>query len=130
MPTLPEEYLTLIMRFAPIFSKRIWHHVQMLVTGEILVRRKRTVTSVLRNVCRLAQHRQRDGRHGHRILYLSADGQARLTRGHVGIVALVLPPEVHAVRNCLSRSRPVPPGTPGSAPKAPAHRCAVNGLLC
>ncbi len=48
MPTLPQEHLTLIMRFAPIFCKRIWHHVQVLVTGEILVRRKRTVTSVLR----------------------------------------------------------------------------------
>ena len=48
MPTLPEEYLTLIMRFAPIFSKRIWHHVQILITGAILAPGKRTVTSVLR----------------------------------------------------------------------------------
>jgi hypothetical protein len=48
MPTLPEEYLTLIMRFAPIFSKRIWHYVQVLITGAILAPGKRTVTSVLR----------------------------------------------------------------------------------
>jgi len=48
MPTLPEEYFTLIMRFAPIFSKRIWHYVQVLITGAILAPGKRTVTSVLR----------------------------------------------------------------------------------
>lgn len=48
MPTLPEGYITLIMRFVPIFSKRIWHHVQILITGAILAPGKRTVTSVLR----------------------------------------------------------------------------------
>jgi len=48
MPTLPEGYLTLIMRFAPIFSKRMWHYVQVLITGAILAPGKRTVTSVLR----------------------------------------------------------------------------------
>jgi len=36
------------MRFAPIFSKRMWHYVQVLITGAILAPGKRTVTSVLR----------------------------------------------------------------------------------
>ena len=48
MPTLPSEYLTLIQAFAPIFSERIWQHVQVLVMGAILAPGKRTVTAVLR----------------------------------------------------------------------------------
>jgi len=48
MPTLAGEYPTLIMRFAPVFSKRIWHYVQVLITGAILAPGKRAVTSVLR----------------------------------------------------------------------------------
>ncbi len=48
MPTLPNEYLTLILAFAPIFSKRIWDHVQVLLLGAILTPNQRTVTAVLR----------------------------------------------------------------------------------
>ena len=48
MLTLPSEYLTLIQAFAPIFSKRIWSHIQVLVLGAILAPGKRTVSAVLR----------------------------------------------------------------------------------
>ena len=48
MPTLPSEYITLIEVFAPIFSKRIWKHIHVLIVGAILAPGKRTVTSVLR----------------------------------------------------------------------------------
>ena len=48
MLTLPSEYLTLIQAFAPIFSKRIWSHIQVLVLGVILAPGKRTVSAVLR----------------------------------------------------------------------------------
>lgn len=48
MLTLPTEYLTLIQVFAPVFSKRIWQHVQILILGAILAPGKRTVTAVLR----------------------------------------------------------------------------------
>src|SRR5512135_1297171 len=48
MLTLPSEYLTLIQVLAPIFSRRIWHSVQILVIGAILAPGKRTVTAVLR----------------------------------------------------------------------------------
>lgn len=48
MHTLSEEYLTLIATFAPIFSRCIWHQVQVLVAGAILAPGKRTVTAVLR----------------------------------------------------------------------------------
>jgi len=48
MLTLPNEYLTLIVTFAPVFSHRVWRHVQILLIGAILAPGKRTVTSVLR----------------------------------------------------------------------------------
>lgn len=48
MLTLPAEYLALILPFAPIFSRRIWEHVQVLLMGAILAPGKRTVTAALR----------------------------------------------------------------------------------
>jgi hypothetical protein len=48
MPTLSAEYLTLILTFAPVFTKRVWQHVQVLLTGAILAPGRRTVTAALR----------------------------------------------------------------------------------
>jgi hypothetical protein len=47
MLTLPQEYCTVITTFAPIFSRCIWSHVQVLLVGAILAPGKRTVTAVL-----------------------------------------------------------------------------------
>jgi hypothetical protein len=56
MLTLPSEYLTLIQVFAPLFSKRVWCHIQVLVIGAILAPGKRTITAVLR-IMGLSQER-------------------------------------------------------------------------
>ena len=48
MLTLPSNYSTLISTFAPVFSKRVWQHAQVLLQGAILAPGKRTVTAVLR----------------------------------------------------------------------------------
>jgi hypothetical protein len=56
MPILSAEYLTLIVAFAPVFTKRVWQHVQVLLTGAILTPGKRTVTAALR-VMGLSDHR-------------------------------------------------------------------------
>ncbi len=48
MLTRPGEYLTLVLAFAPLFSKRIWNHIQVLLLGAILTPSQRTVTAVLR----------------------------------------------------------------------------------
>jgi hypothetical protein len=48
MLTLPKKYDTLISTFAPLFSKRIWAQIQVLIVGALLAPGKRTVTSVLR----------------------------------------------------------------------------------
>lgn len=57
MCVLPREVLTVIVRFAPLFSKSVWAHAQVLLIGAILAPGKRTVTSVLR-VMGLSQERQ------------------------------------------------------------------------
>jgi hypothetical protein len=46
--TLPAELLPPIVEFAPLFSKRVWQHAQVLLIGAILAPGKRTVTSCLR----------------------------------------------------------------------------------
>ena len=47
MPTLPEEYCTVITTFAPIFSRCLWYRIQVWLVGAILAPGKRTVTAVL-----------------------------------------------------------------------------------
>src|SRR5215208_4845297 len=48
MPTLQTEYITMLGAFARLFSKRIWDHGKILLTGAILCPAERTVTAVLR----------------------------------------------------------------------------------
>jgi hypothetical protein len=48
MLTLPETYDTLIMTFTPLFTKRLWSRVRVLLVGSILVPGQRTVAAVLR----------------------------------------------------------------------------------
>ena len=53
MLTLPFELTTLIVAFAPLFSKTVFKHLQVLIGGAILAPGKRTVTQALR-VCGLS----------------------------------------------------------------------------
>lgn len=48
MLTLPCELTNVIVGFAPLFSKQVWKHIQVLLVGAILAPGKRTVTSALR----------------------------------------------------------------------------------
>jgi hypothetical protein len=48
MPNLPAELAFVILAFRPLFSRRVWDCVQVLLTGAILTPGKRTVTSALR----------------------------------------------------------------------------------
>ncbi len=48
MLTLPKEYLTLILAFAPNYSKRIWQYIPILLRGAILAPGKRAVIAILR----------------------------------------------------------------------------------
>jgi hypothetical protein len=48
MRTLPPRMVQALAPFAPLFSKRVFRHVQVLVAGAILAPGKRTVASALR----------------------------------------------------------------------------------
>jgi hypothetical protein len=50
MRALPTTMIRVLAPFAPLFSKCVWQHVQLLLTGSILVPGKRTVASALRAV--------------------------------------------------------------------------------
>ena len=45
---ITKDIISLIIPFMPMFSKKIWLKVQILLIGAILCRGKRTVTSILR----------------------------------------------------------------------------------
>src|SRR5215471_17437879 len=47
MLAIPVTLTRLIINFAPVFSKRVWEHVQILVVGALLAPGQRTVTAVL-----------------------------------------------------------------------------------
>ena len=48
MPTLPFMMIRVLDPFTPLFSKRVWRHVQVLLAGAILAPGRRTVSSALR----------------------------------------------------------------------------------
>jgi DDE superfamily endonuclease len=48
MLTLQDEFSTVLARFAPLFSQRVWAHARVLLLGTLLTRGQRTVTAALR----------------------------------------------------------------------------------
>src|SRR5215218_1345023 len=48
MPPLPEAIILVLSPFAPLFSRRVWRHAQLLLLGAILAPAARTVTAALR----------------------------------------------------------------------------------
>ena len=57
MRTLPPKMVQALAPFAPLFSKRIWQHAQLLLIGAILAPGRRTVSSALRAMG-LDQHKR------------------------------------------------------------------------
>jgi hypothetical protein len=56
MLAVPVTLTRLSVKFAPLFSKRVWTHAQVLVSGALLAPGQRMMTAVLR-VMRLSQER-------------------------------------------------------------------------
>ena len=48
MPTLPSAMIAVLAPFAPLFSRRVWQHTQLLLAGALLAPAQRTVTAALR----------------------------------------------------------------------------------
>src|ERR671938_1740005 len=54
MLSLPIAFRSAIGVFAPVFSRPVWQHVQVLMTGAVLAPGQRTVTAILRIMGRSA----------------------------------------------------------------------------
>ncbi len=48
MPPLPEAIIPILGAFAPMFSRAVWVHAQMLLVGALLCQGPRTVAAALR----------------------------------------------------------------------------------
>ena len=57
MLTLPVPIENVLLAFAPVFTRPVWHHARLLLLGAILACGKRTVTSALRAVGLAQEHR-------------------------------------------------------------------------
>jgi len=55
MLSLPIAFSSVIGVFAPVFSRPVWQHVKVLLTGAVLAPGKRTVTAILRIMGRSAE---------------------------------------------------------------------------
>ncbi|HZS05208.1 MAG TPA: transposase [Blastocatellia bacterium] len=88
MPTLPAELLSLIVGFAPLFSKPVWAHAKVLLLGAILAPGKRTITACLRVVGLGAeQHFQTY----HRVLNRAQWSALAASRILLGLILALLP---------------------------------------
>jgi hypothetical protein len=105
MLAMPKEFTDLIATFAPLFTKRVWHHVQVLLVGAILAPGKRTVTAALR-VMGLAHAKSFQQYHRvlNRHVWSSLEGARLLLRLLVALLAPV-GPLVMGLDDTLERRR-------------------------
>jgi hypothetical protein len=87
MRTLPMMMIQVLVPFAPLFSKRVWEHAQLLVAGAILAPGTRTVGSVLRAV---GLDREKRFHRYHRVLSRAAWSSRETGRVLLGLLVETL----------------------------------------
>jgi len=105
MLMIPVALIRLSVKFAPLFSKRVWEHVEVLVVGALLAPGKRTVTAVLR-VMGLSQEGQ--FQKYHRVLNRARWSSVAVARVLLGlVVGTFVPtgPVVIGIDDTLERRR-------------------------
>lgn len=105
MLSMPVTLMRLIVRFAPLLSKGVWEHAQVLIVGALLAPGKRTVTAVLR-VMGLSQEKQ--FQKYHRVLNRarwSGGAVARMLLGLVVDTFVLSGPVVIGIDDTLERRR-------------------------
>ncbi|MDQ3308956.1 MAG: transposase [Gemmatimonadota bacterium] len=83
MHTLPATILRVLQPFAPVFRRRVWEHVHVLVVGALLAPGQRTVTSALR-VMGLSQERHFQSYH--RVLSRATGSSREVSRILFGLL--------------------------------------------
>ncbi len=105
MLTLPSALMGVILRFAPLFSKRVFQHVQVLIAGALLAPGKRTVTSALRVCGLIAEGRFQNY---HRVLNRACWSGLCASRALLGVLVETFAPAgplVFALDDTIERRR-------------------------
>jgi hypothetical protein len=105
MLTLPVTLTRWIVRFAPLLSKRVWEHAQVLVVGALLAPGKRTVTAVLRV---LGREQEAYFQRYHRVLNRARWSSLAVARVLLGLVVetfVATGPVVIGIDETLERRR-------------------------
>jgi hypothetical protein len=103
--TLPTVMIRVLAPFAPLFSDRLWQHVQVLLAGTILAPGKRTVASALRAVG--LEDERRFCRY-HRVLNRAVWSSREASRFLLGLLVETFAPEgplVVGIDETLERRR-------------------------
>ena len=90
MPTLPPKMVQVLAPFAPLFSKRVFRHAQVLLVGAILAPGARTVSSALRAMG-LDQEKRFHGYH--RVLSRAVWSSLEVGRVLLGLLVKAFVPE-------------------------------------
>ena len=90
MRTLPQTMIWVLNPFAPLFSRRVWQHVLILLVGAILAPGKRTVASALRAV---GLHSERRFCSYHRVLSRAIWSSREASRILLGLLVEAFAPE-------------------------------------
>src|SRR5215212_3310068 len=90
MRTLPTAMIRVLAPFAPLFSKRVWQNVQVLLAGAILAPGRRTVASALRA---MGLDREKRFHRYHRVLRRASWASLKASRILVGLLVETLVPE-------------------------------------
>src|SRR5215210_7434423 len=90
MRTLPVTMIRALAPFAPLFSKRVWQHVQVLVAGAILTPGCRTVSSALRA---MGLDQQKRFHRYHRVLSRAEWSSLEVSRVLLGLLLEAFVPE-------------------------------------
>jgi DDE superfamily endonuclease len=90
MRTLPTTMIRVLAPFAPLFSRRVWQHAQVLLIGAILAPGRRTVSSALRAMG-LDQHKQ--FHRYHRVLSRASWSSRQASRILLGLLVEAFVPQ-------------------------------------
>lgn len=115
MHALPTAMIQLLASFAPLFSKRVWPHAQVLLMGAILAPGKRTVSAALRAAG--LGHARRFERY-HRVLNRVAWSSREASRALLGLL----------VRTFLSDGEPLVIGVDETLERRRGTKIAATGV--
>ena len=90
MRTLPTTMIQVLAPFAPLFSQRVWRHVQVLLAGAILAPGRRTVSSALHA---MGLDQQKQFHRYHRVLNRASWSSREASRVLLGLLVEAFVPE-------------------------------------